>query len=178
MNELSFTISILDTREALPRPPLLRLMLRKLLTPLTVIVCFGGLTVFQFAVAVQGADPTPPPTLDAPYAGSIKETLSFLAALGTFLVFVVGVIWYVWKGRDVQQLKDAAAGWRDEVDRLRGDRDDARKELELERHEHQQQLAQLNVRVGVLISQVETMRKLNLRMQGWVEDEDAANLDS
>lgn len=170
MTEIS--ISILDTREVVPGPPLIRLMLRKLLTPLTVIVCFGGLTVFQIAIAAQGADPTPAPTLTDPYVGSIKETLSFLAALGTFLVFVVGVVWYVWKGRDVQQYKDAAAGWKDEVDRLRGDRNDAREELRLEREHHQDQIVQFGARIAVLTAQVETMRKLNLRMQGWVEDEE------
>jgi hypothetical protein len=113
-------------------------MVRKCATPLTLIL-FCGAFLFAEAILIVKAQnlspsgslavsptPVPPPQ---PMIESVKETVATLTTLGMGVVFIAGLVWWAFWGRNTQQIKEQRDGWKDVAERRGLELADVRQDL-------------------------------------------------
>jgi hypothetical protein len=127
-------------------------MFRKLTHPLTLICALGAVFVTQVAIKISAQSPTT--AQQVPMAvDSIRETITFLTTVGTFIIFAAGIVWWVFWGRNNQQIKEQRDGWKDTAER-RG----------LEMADQRQEIIDLE-------AEVRELRRMNLRLIAEKKDE-------
>ncbi len=120
-------------------------------TPVSMLLVLGVMVALR--IVATGTADTP-----SPFAGGITEVIGFLTTIGTFVIFTAGLVWWVFWGRNNQQLKDQVAGWKDIAERLRIENAD----LKAEAVEAKAERADAE-------REAEELRKANLRLQGVVK---------
>lgn len=136
---------------------MITLTTRRLVRPSTVVICVGLIFLLNLLIFTQivfSQSQTAPVPKDSGLA-EVAQVIGILTSIGFFITFLIGLVWYIWKGKDIEA-KDKR------IESLRDDNEDLRTKV----GELKTELAEARAARKLRESEAEELRKANLRLQG------------